>query len=374
MSRTRLVALAIVSIVSSLAAPAPSSAQDARAPSMTVLPWTGIQLTIAEKQQSALLSGELFVQGSPWRLGAQLSAPLSEATAVAPVATNTQLADGVAALVSFGYDSRNEFLVRRPADSQLTRLVCEQVEHDRRPGDRLACDDAVRRQWIQRHPDDPLALVYADRASRALNRSFIPFLGMFYWSAPGEVAFTYLERVHAYAAPTDAATSGYDRYRLQAGGVLSLYFAPWLAVTARGGVTGDRVVDTLAVDRCQLLPTPDMLTTATACKSTLYLDGAPALRASGYARLAATVVFQRLIGDAAPGIEVRSGLERIGASGVDSWDSRVALFMAPTTGPVLSRFGLGVDVSYAFAAAPDGSYAAHSVRAVTPFIFAGLSP
>jgi hypothetical protein len=211
-------------------------------------------------------------------------------------------------------------------------------------------------------------------AAQELGRYVIPQEGT-YWSYGVDARLSY-DRVSAYRDIT-MPTQSFDNLRIDAGGQLTHYRGANWAFKLAAGYSGEQQATVKQITRCIAVPSSDSSITGQSCDdSALLLVAAPTFVNRGYARLGVTWLSSRSFAGAdgtklTPGVEVRAGADELG--GDATFSTRFTLFVQPAVGPILTRTGIGIDLSWALTNASDGSFGRGDLRQAVPFAFLGAS-
>lgn len=415
---------------------APAFADGDKDPSIFTQPNTGAFLRLEEKDKRAVgRYANLATNGV--RIDLTVSAPLDEDTREAALASLRGPAPGFAGRLSFGYDSRKEALRLTEYQSQVSwtyaqsvlmhglsdadsgasddasqsestivkwyglyvgngrkaPLDCkEDAPQDEKPGDKQArehrisdCQAAQKvlngepvscpsktgicagMQGLLGHLD----AVYAKTPAKDLDRHVVPNGNEVFWAVLGEVSYSF-DRVKAYSREDISATAkGYNDYDVQLGPRLDFYVAPAWAFGIRAGWELTRKVSASKAKRCNTLPSASDSTKGEACSDVLVLDDAPSAQSSAYARLSAMYLWRHVLPSAVPGFEARAGIESLGQA--PELDTRFTAFLSPVTGPVLSRFGIGIDLTTPLKTDAAAGTKAGRLSDAAPFLLIGAS-
>jgi hypothetical protein len=191
------------------------------------------------------------------------------------------------------------------------------------------------------------------------------------WALVGDASFSY-DRASVYqddlaSEPVDAVS-----YQASAGATATLYPGGLAGVAfhLRAGVERSRGTGASKVERCASSASTSADVTGRACDGNALFrtGGAPAAESSFSLRLAASYQYRgaKSETDVVPGVEVRLGLDGIGADKTGS--VRLAFFGTPMKGASAARVGIAVETDYALDAG-DGE----RKWTVTPLVFVGAS-
>ena len=107
------------------------------------------------------------------------------------------------------------------------------------------------------------------------------------------------------------------------------------------------------------------------CSDVRVLRQNPEAEAAGYARLSALYLLRDALPGVVPGIEGRAAVEQIGQTA--EMQLRMTAFLSPVAGPLLSRFGIGVDAYVPLETNSDAEQRAWKLRDIRPFLLIGAS-
>lgn len=405
-------------------------------PSLFVQPHTGAFLRLQEKEKKAVGKFS-HLSRTGVRVDALLSAPIDADTREAPLFSVTGPAAAFSAKLGFGWDSRKNALALEPSERVpgVTNGGClvmrgmeafhggcqvttaeEQAWFDRwvdggKPPITLKCDlangkvDAGLAQELEKEcalANGVLAgtascpprastrlnacnavedfLAYYEQLRRAkgaaaLSRDVVPVAhasdSNTYYAAMLEAAYSF-DSVKIYQKSDIAAKSATkNAYDLELGPRFDLFLAPDWAFGLRAGWDLSHRVNVQAAKRCQNLVSTDATITGQSCEDVKLQKGDVTAESSGYARLSAMYLLRHALPSAVPGVEARLGLEELGRTA--ELQLRTTAFFSTTTGPVLSRFGIGVDVFLPVKTNSDEDKKAGKLRDVAPFLLIGAS-
>ena len=187
----------------------------------------------------------------------------------------------------------------------------------------------------------------------------------------GNVTYDHLE---VYRDDLAAKVGGISKYQTSLG--LNATYYPidvtGTALNFRLGYSLAREPKAKKTERCLMRTSSDPAITGRSCQAdALFLAGEiPDARSSAYLRAAATYQYvgERAEDDLVPGIELRGGLEGLGAD--RSATARLTLFGTPIKGTAAARVGIALDLAYAI----DRDLSEERSRwTVTPLFFLGAS-
>lgn len=387
-----------------------AQAEPAKEEALSIQPHTGAFLKLTEKEKRAVGSfSHLSTDGV--RMDLTVSAPLDSESREAALTAENAPASGIAGTVALGYDSRQKSLELSDAERAPGDILtaCKVLKVGTKPkvgqaacwsddliswyedfkksrvldcdADEATCANVKRRLLLNEAcpaADTKCAqvarvwehLVARDRQRKNIDRYFLPDTSNTYWAFVGELSYSF-DRIRAYDRANIAPKAGtYNSYAFDAGPRFDLYFAPSVAISLRAGYTLNREVQVQSFERCRSLPSDDETVTGQACEDTRALKSTPSAESSFYSRLALTYVGQTVTQGTVPGAELRLSADRIGQDAEAT--IRVSTFLSPITGPVLSRFGIGVDF-FVPIDPEDEDVEAGALREVRPFVMIGAS-
>lgn len=320
---------------------------DPEGAALTLTPWSGtvLQFTDEDAQFAGAFSANL---GHGLWGQAEMNVPLN------PVASETVLVDSTGAVTGFnarvavGWDSTYRLISLVEGEDFRARAdFC--AKHGI-----LDCTDTAIEAKVAELEED-LGNYHNIRPSVEVGR---------HHSIALEVAGSY-GGITAQTSATTADADVYSDYHLEAGPALTVYWKKAI-LSVRPGVGVGQDVSVRQVHTC----TQDdgILPVTQVCEDTLVLDGTPAAVVDGHLRTAITLwdTQNRLSGDLAPGVEIRTNLEDL-FTDLPLLNLRLTGFLGPKAWPLGLRSGIGVDVDLAL------SGDARFLQGVTPFAFIGAT-
>lgn len=220
---------------------------------------------------------------------------------------------------------------------------------------------------------DLLAELDAEAAGvrRDIDRNAVPRRGGTYHSAVIEGTYAF-DRITVYDRTNIAANATKQNdYDVEVGPRYDLYLAPAWAFSVRAGLTYNRDVSTTTAKRCTTAPSADAAVKGESCEDVRVLKRDPSAEFAGYGRVSAMYLLRDAIPKAVPGLEARVAIEQLGQTSEVQF--RINAFLSPVTGPVLSRFGIGVDWYLPLQTNSDKDMVAGKLRQVRPFLLIGAS-
>jgi hypothetical protein len=178
------------------------------------------------------------------------------------------------------------------------------------------------------------------------------------------------------AADISAAPTSESNYTLALGPRFDLYYAPGWAFSAAAGWELARELSVAPVQRCTAIATEDEAVTGKSCSDVKVLREPAESASSAFGRLSAMYLARNVIGKAkdekaVPGMEGRLQVTGIGQK--EELQARFTAFLLPAVGPALSRFGVGVDLSFPLRNDADNGVKAGKLHDVAPFFLIGAS-
>lgn len=380
--------LSVIFILGSIILPSYLRAEDPKKEALTVLPIPGANVIFSEQDKRFVGSISIITEDDR-RMFFQLSAPMDEETRLAALMEDAKLASGFSLETYFGFS-------RDPATAQYQALVkaleddpinfkplvdfCEEKKIEQ-------CNFATVREYCDGNEEESCKKIIAqldamksklDGPEKDIALHFIPRGGKPALNFGIDLSGAY-NRVSAYDGDIADDPKYYSNYSWRIGPQFDIVFPPSTAITIRAGVDGEQAVRVAKLKRCEEIVSGDSTTTGQSCDDeALRLKDDPKDLTQGYVQFAVTWLGRGITAyggssweTVVPGIEFRSGVERLG-QGV-SLNSRLTFFFTPMSDPVAGRFGIGVDYFHALQDANDGSYQAMDER-VVPFLFVGVSP
>lgn len=434
MSGSRLLAAGALFAVLSITRP--STADPEKEPSLFVQPHTGAFLRLAEKDKRAV-GRFAHLASSGFRFDATVSVPLDDETREAALASGSDAAPGFSGRLSIGYDSRKRALALSPQERDVVGLAAGCVLVRGLQSLYSGCDvtEADLRAWYDRYvtagrahqkldcklpaPDKETAEAKIAReskiqdclaaeeflnegdactqtpdnicegvghvvrhydlntggAAKDLDRFAVPreeaddsaiFVAALLETSYAFDRFTLYKKADLAASPVKR-----NNYDFEIGPRLDLFVAPAWAFSLTGGARLEHDIDASAVKRCQAFASSDPGVTGQACSDVRVLNSPVSDNWSGYTRLSGMYLVRHVLPNVVPGVEVRAGLEDIGQTA--ELQFRFTAFLSPVTGPVLSRFGIGTDLSLPVQSNADEGKKSGELRTIRPFLLIGAS-
>lgn len=325
--------------------------------------WNGVFFRFTEKQKRATAATSIPVPGGASTLGLEVTAPLDETTRRAPLLDAREQPNPFRFKLTFDYNSLTDYLKALSAGPESSEAQA-QCEAFMKETGQVACRPSEEsfQRWLR-------AKTPAARPESPTSRG-IP-LGV-RWTLGVEVDGGF-DRMDVYNGDLGEDPVQLTRTDLSLNGVFRWYPTSWLAIPIRVGAGLENTFRAREVERCTLLTSTKPSVTGTDCAKVLLLTSDERFTVAASAE-AAFVVAPPLPGlaDLQPGFEVRGRVEGIGANELLRISS--TLFVSPTSQPLLSRFGVGVE--YSRALADDENTPPSFVEGedtLTPFILFGAS-
>ncbi|WP_437977555.1 hypothetical protein WMF11_11935 [Sorangium sp. So ce295] len=237
-----------------------------------------------------------------------------------------------------------------------------------------ACTTTAVEAWGKAHPDRPEWKRYqaiVNRNRRDLSINVIPADSGPLTAYGLDVSGSF-DQASLYESDLAAPPRDVTKYDVQFGPSGTVYLQGSLAFNLRAGVDISRGFSASKVDRCVALPSTDTDVSAKSCASVLFAKNIDEdAKAAGYARLAMVFQPQQTIDAAAPGVEARIAVEDIGQTPI--LNLRLTGYLSPDAGPVVARFGVGMNLSNVLRDDPANGLE-RGTLAFTPFIFVGATP
>lgn len=317
---------------------------DAEPAALTLTPWSGTALTFTD--EDARFAGAFAASLGRGLWGsAELAVPLN------PVGDQTVLVDSNGAVSGFtgrlgiGYDSTYRLMALAATEDLQARMAfCQKYNL-------TDCTDTA----IQTTLDG-----IEDALDHYHNVAPSPEVGWHY-SVAVELVGAYAG-VSALESPTASTLGLYHDYTMD-GSLAGTFFWERLIVSLRPGLSLGQDVSVAEIERCTV-PGEEVQV----CTTALSLQEVPEAVLAGHLRTAVTIwdTSSHLSGELAPGIELRTNLEGLGA-GDPIVNLRLTGFLGPKAWPLGLRSGLGLDVDLGLA--PE----LPTLRSVTPFAFIGAT-
>lgn len=180
------------------------------------------------------------------------------------------------------------------------------------------------------------------KTKRARSILFIPTHPDAFYATGADLSVSY-DRASVYKGDLAAALVDLSKYDLQIGLWGTMYLQGQFALTLRSGFEVAKGFSATKLNRCAALPSKDSSISGNACGDVLFVRSADAAaQRSAYARLSVTHIPLATIGGAVPGMEIRGGFEQLGQA--PRFNFRAVGFFSPDTGPLVARFGVGMDL------------------------------
>ncbi len=328
--------------------------------SLTVLPTNGAFIKISESEKRAFI--QIANSISSFRYNVALSAPLDGDTRRAAFTDDEGLAPGVAGNASFVFSSAlHDLATEAGRDSFKRGKLCVEFNeaNPTPPGEPIpACTGSKYDEWLR------------ERLVREVSKEWIPLpdSSRFFFEAGADVSASY-DRMSAYSGDVATSQVSISKSDIKLNGVFRVYWAPWLALTLKPGVEWSKAPRTRKFTRCSELKSGDAAVTGRSCDDTaLFLRSSPPLSISGTVQATLTAIAPISITKANPGAEASLGWDAVG--GIQRRRLTLTSFLAPTTQPVVTRFGVGVEMTEALDDDPDGAFVAGK-KWWTPFLIVG---
>jgi hypothetical protein len=325
------------------------------------LPWNGFLMKFAEKDKKVITSfgipeGVLMFHGS-------LEAPLDSDTRLAPLIGSDHKALPFQLKLAFGYDFMEKTLREMVKARDITQRQCEFYQQEM--GKDKPCLASAVRPWISRK----LAKGGTDGiGSRSVPKGVDATIG-------GEFKLG-LDQQSIYFSDLASAPKTRTASEMSLSVVARFYPANWLAIPITVGTGYDRRVDAKKVTRCASVPSSETTVTGSACDDNALIatdDATTKLVTHFETALVFAVPIRGNDYTLAPGIDVRERVELI-RDGRKINRTSMTVFVTPTSSPIVSRFGVGLEYNVIMnsATGADPAYKKGD-RSVYPFVVAGGS-
>jgi hypothetical protein len=337
--------------------------------------WNGALLLFKEKEKK--VTGRISVpwDAGSWLFTASLTAPLDKETRIA-------------ALV----DSRTRFSPFEAKISLEHNFIADSLRIWMK-GQAWSIDECeeFRAYWVDQQKDKPEgsrertpacptsnAYLAWERKRGEQNAATGPIDGLSEKPVPRGIAWTLgldaafgFDRQDVYIQDLSTDTFSKTASSLTVLAVARFYPASWLAVPIRIGGGYEDSFEVYKTKRCRSMPSTDSLISGQSCDDALFLK--EDLRTVGTGTLeGALVAIVPGLATMAPGVELRERLDISGSVVVNKLS--IAAFASPTATPVLTRFGIGLELNYALSQdSGDDPDFDKGDRWLVPFLLAGGS-
>ncbi len=298
--------------------------------------WNGFFLRFAEKEKTATTSFSLPISDGDFLLSGGLTVPLDEETRRAPLLDQDGAAPAFQARLAFEFNSAIVDL-KAQLDGRHRWAQQKCAEYQRETKTQIACPPADKShpfyKWLHRQ---------LGPAGGAMERATPPAL---VWTLGAEAEFAF-DRQEVYDGDLAADPEDRSATDFSVGAVARFYPTRWLAIPVRAGGGFSDGIRTKEVNRCEVATSSTAEISGNSCESVQLLTADPAL--SGDAYVDAALVFAvpvPVLAELQPGFELRSRADGLGA--LEILHTSVTAFVSPTSVPVLTRFGVGLELNLA---------------------------
>jgi hypothetical protein len=311
------------------------------------LTWNGLALKITEKEKKATVAASFPISNGAGLVSLEFTSPLDETTRRAALVDTRQQGAPFRVKIGLDYNAVTNHLAALlwSPERAEAQALCEQYRDENKNVTDCSPQDPESqkpfRQWLR--SKSPIA-----RPEGVFSRG-IP-LGV-RWTLGLEVDVGF-DRQDVYDGDIAGETKELTRSDASFNGVFRWYPTSFLAVPLRVGVGFEDTFKAKEVERCTALSSSDPDVSAKDCGKALVLKSDSKLSPKGM--LEAAAVFALPVpglDDVQPGFELRGRVDGLGTT--PFFRGSVALFVSPTSQPVLSRIGVGAE--YAVALKDDAS-------------------
>jgi len=345
-----------------LAMATPAFADGDATSALSVLPWNGAFLKISDADKRGTI--EFGSNISALRYHVSISAPLDGSSRRAAFTDNSGLAAGTALSLSLSYssilaDAATAALAAPAPDEACRTFAAQMASTGKNPIPPCSEDDDTYSSWLQTWrnahsaPPPSPAETAAELGKHPIPSRLAPN-NPFFWEAGVDFSASY-DRLSVYAADAAASPQDIKKWTARVGLDLKAYWAPWLAFTVKPGVQWSKTPSTEKFTRCESIPSSGADVTGQSCSDdALLLLGEHSVSVNPYFQWALTGVLPSRTAKANPGAEIGMLWDSLG--GVGRRHVTATAFLAPTSEPVVTRFGVGLDISQAMSDDPNGAF------------------
>jgi hypothetical protein len=347
--------------------------KEAEAKELVRIPWQGAFLKISSKEQTAILAYSNSFSKGAGTYNIELSAPLDESTRRVDITTGSGAPNPFRFKLSLEYNSMGEFLrdYVEKGEAYWEGDWCDEFEKEQKNKKEVfACDPTSPKfkEWFAGKRKQLLDSVATKRLPSVLSRPVS--LGVT-WTLGGEVEGGF-DRKSVYGADLAADPEERTRFDFSANVVFQGFVGSYLAIPVRAGLSYAQGFSAREVERCRALPSSDASISGNECSKVLLFDEDAKGQVQG--QVEAALVFAIPAKHDAKfqaGAELRGRVAGIGASEVLSVTPTI--FLTPTTQPIVSRFGVGVEYVRALDAGTAADASDDRKGTFTPFLLVGGS-
>ncbi len=361
--KARILGFGSAALTLVLASATPAFADGDATNTLSVLPMNGVFLKISDADKRGTV--EFGSNISAFRYHLSLSAPIDGTSRRAAFTDNSGLASGTALSLSLSYSSilADAGAAAREvgAPDRWCREFATEMAKTGKPIPPCSEEDETYSAWLAAHHPGPSGM------AAELGRRPIPTRrdNPFFWEAGVDFGGSY-DRLSVY--PADAAADPQDikKWTTKVGLNLKAYWAPWFALTVKPGIQWSKSPSVATFTRCESVPSSSTDVTGQSCADdALLLFGEHKVSTNPYFQWAFTGVLPTKTAKVNPGAEVGMLWETVGGVGRRHFTGTA--FLAPTSEPVVTRFGVGLDISQALSDDPNGAFKSGE-QWWTPFI------
>jgi len=340
---------------------------------LSVLPWNGVFLKVSDGDQRGTV--EFGRNVSAFRYHLAVSAPLNSSSRVAAFTDENRLTAGASASLSISFSSiLNDAgaaarVIGKPTDACRAFLAAMSAA-GKVPLPTCSEDSAVYSAWLVEHANTATDAAQS-AAARELGKRPVPTAfadRRFFWELGLDLLGSY-DRLSVLPADAAAPEEDATKWNFRAGLAARAYWAPWFALTLKPGIEWSRSPSTVKFTRCEGVPSSSDNVTGQSCSDdALLLLASHKTVAKPYFQWALTGVLPSQTAKVTPGAEL--GMRWYTVGGAARQSVTLTAFLAPTIEPVVTRFGVGVEMITALADDPNGSFKSGK-KWWTPFLIVG---